>query len=99
MWDNKGWTFPLNEVLLRIVNILVRSDVLKLKHLNDGFVSYKLFGLSFWRHPFAAEDPLVSKWYNATFLQICSNKETNSSTSRMAWVNFQQIFIFGWTIP
>ncbi len=33
---------------------------------------YQLFGLSFWRHPFTAEDPLVSKWCNATFLQICS---------------------------
>ncbi len=31
---------------------------------------YQLFGLSFWRHPFTAEDPLVSKWCNATFLQI-----------------------------
>ncbi len=30
---------------------------------------------SFWRHPFTAEDPLVSKWYNATFLQICSDFE------------------------
>ncbi len=29
---------------------------------------YQLFGLSFWRHPFTEEDPLVSKWYNATFL-------------------------------
>ncbi len=31
---------------------------------------YQLFGLSFWRHPFTAEDPLVSKWCNAKFLQI-----------------------------
>ncbi len=31
---------------------------------------YQLFGLSFWRHPFTAEDPLVSKWWNARFLQI-----------------------------
>ncbi len=38
------------------------------------------FGLSFWRHPFTAEDPLVSKWCNATFLQIGSDQETNSST-------------------
>ncbi len=30
---------------------------------------YQLFGLSFWRHPFTAEDPLVSKWWNSTFLQ------------------------------
>ncbi len=26
--------------------------------------------LSFWRHPFTTEDPLVSKWCTATFLQI-----------------------------
>ncbi len=38
----------------------------------------------FW-HPFTAEDPLMSKWWNATFLQICSHEETNSSTSWMVW--------------
>ncbi len=27
---------------------------------------------SFWRHPFSAEDPLVSKWCNAKFLQTKS---------------------------
>ncbi len=60
---------------------------------------YQLFGLSFWRHPFTAEDPLLSKWCIATFLQICSDEETNSSTSWMTWggVNFKQIF--GWPIP
>ncbi len=36
---------------------------------------YQLFGLSFWRHPFTAEDPLVSKWYNAKFLQIWKKKK------------------------
>ncbi len=36
----------------------------------------QLFGLSFWRHPFTAEDQLVSKWCKATFLQICSEEET-----------------------
>ncbi len=35
----------------------------------------QLFELSFWRHPFTAEYPLVSKWCNAKFLQICSNEE------------------------
>ncbi len=56
-------------------------------------------GLSFWRHPFTAEHPLESKWCLAKFLQICFDKETN--TSWMAWrrVHFQQFFIFGWTIP
>ncbi len=29
-----------------------------------------LFGLTFWRHPFTAEHPLLSKWWNDTFLQI-----------------------------
>ncbi len=28
---------------------------------------------------------LVSKWCNAKFVQICSNEETNYSTSQMAW--------------
>ncbi len=62
---------------------------------------YQLFGLSFWRHPFTAEDPLVSKWCNATCLKICSDEERNSFTSWMGWwwVYFHQIFIFGWTIP
>ncbi len=40
---------------------------------------------SFWRHPFTPEDPLVSKWCNATFLQICSDDETNAAASWMAW--------------
>ncbi len=31
---------------------------------------YQLFWLSFWRHPFTAEHPFLSKWCNATFLQI-----------------------------
>ncbi len=36
-----------------------------------------------------------------SFLQICFDEETNSSTSWMAfsWVNFKQTYIFGWTIP
>ncbi len=41
---------------------------------------YQLFGLSFWRHPFTAEDLLVCTWCNAKFMQICSDEETNSST-------------------
>ncbi len=49
---------------------------------------YQLFKLSFWRHPFTAEDTLVRK----QSFKICSNKETNSSTSWKAWgrVIFQQ---------
>ncbi len=36
---------------------------------------YQLFGLSFWRHPFTAEDPLVSKWWNAKF--VLMKKQTH----------------------
>ncbi len=58
---------------------------------------YQLFGLSFWRHPFTAEDPLVSKWCKATFLQICSDEDTNLDGLRVSTssVNFH----FCWTIP
>ncbi len=54
---------------------------------------YQLFRLT-------AEDPLVNKQRNATFLQIHSDEETNPSTFRMAWGwgQFQQILIFRWTI-
>ncbi len=63
---------------------------------------YRLIGLSFWRHPFTAENPLVTKWCNAQFFQICSDEQTNSSTSWMAWgwEHFQQVFfLFRWIIP
>ncbi len=61
---------------------------------------YQLFGLLFWRHPFTAADPLVSKWCEAKFFLICFDEVTNSSTVWMAWggENFKQIFIFAWTI-
>ncbi len=61
---------------------------------------YQLFGLSFWRHPFTAEDPLMREWWNATFLQICSHEETNS---HLGWPEGEHIFskfsFFRWTIP
>ncbi len=57
---------------------------------------YQLFGLSFWRHPFTAEDTLISKWLQCKVLQIFSDEETNSSTSWMTWgwVHFQQMLFF-----
>ncbi len=50
---------------------MARSDYLKLTHFNADrpewcellWCFYQLFGLSFWRHPFTAEDPLVSRIY------------------------------------
>ncbi len=56
--------------------------------------------LSFWRHPFTADDPLVSKWWNTIFLR-CRNRlicSPNSSSSWMTWgwVNFR--LSKGWNI-
>ncbi len=51
---------------------------------------YQLFELSFWRHPFTAEDPFMIKWCNDKWLQICSNEETNVS----AFVNDLRESIF-----
>ncbi len=41
-----------------------------------------------------------ANWCNATFLKICCEEQTNSSTSWMGWggINIQQMFIFGCTI-
>ncbi len=48
------------------------------------------FGLSFWRHPFNAEDPLVSKWCNAKFLQIQQKKKISSAFwICWGWVHFE----------
>ncbi len=84
----------------------------QLKSFNDGIVSckfdvyyescgllwcfYQLFGLSFWHHSHWC----MSNWCNATFLQICCEEQTNSSTACMGWgwINIQQMFIFGRTI-
>ncbi len=46
----------------------------------------QLFELSFWRHPFTAEDPLVSKSFNAKFIQIGPNEKklTHRLTHKLA---------------
>ncbi len=50
---------------------------------------YQLFGPSFWRHPFTAEDPLVNKWCNAKFgLRV-------STFSAKFWNSWPVIFYAG----
>ncbi len=67
--------YGLNKMAWWICFLQTHSLLLH-KMLTDGlewcglWCFYQLFGLSFWRHPFTEEDPLVSKWYNAKFLQI-----------------------------
>ncbi len=61
---------------------------------------YQLFGLSFWRHPFTAQDPLMSKWWNAKFLQICSDEETKSKCVSKYSANVRFLGeLFLWNIP
>ncbi len=60
---------------------------------------YQQFGLSFWRHPFTAEDPLRRHWCNATFLQIWWRNKLILILHGLRVSTFQDIFIFGWTIP
>ncbi len=57
----------------------------------------QLFGLSFWRHPFTAEHPLVSKWWNADFLQINKLISTLDGLSKFSayfnfWVNYSLMY-------
>ncbi len=76
-----------------------------LKMLTDGlewcgllWCFYQLFGLSFWRHPFTAEDPLLSKWCNATFLQIWWRNKLIYILDCLRVSTFSANVIFRWTI-
>ncbi len=56
---------------------------------------YQLFGLSFWRHPFTAGDPLQSKWCNATFLQIWWRNKLIYILDGLKMSTFSTYFHFG----
>ncbi len=54
------------------------------------------YRLSFWRHPFTAEHPLVSEWCNATFLQMQNykcKKKKKSETQWQIWTQNNWIFL------
>ncbi len=53
---------------------------------------YQLFGLSFWRHPFTAEDPLVSKWFNAKFSK--SDQIKKQTHLHLGWLESEYIFSY-----
>ncbi len=107
MWrTTRDGLIPLEETKLwTIISYFGPKETLKDRLGLCGLLRcfYQLFGLSFWRHPFTTEDPLVSKWCNVNFLQICSDEETNSvstvSWMTWGWVHFQQKLIRGRNIP
>ncbi len=45
---------------------------------------------AFWLHPFTAQDPIVSKWCNAEFLQIFS--ERKQTHLYLWWAEGEYIF-------
>ncbi len=58
------------DLFLKNVQLFTSQDVTDgLEWCGLLWCFYQLFGLSFWRHPFTAEDPLRSKWCNDTFLR------------------------------
>ncbi len=70
MWETTGHgLFSLEEALLWILDLYFGQK----KQFKDGTgVDYCddfiMFGLSFWRHPFTADDPLVSKWCKLMYI-------------------------------
>ncbi len=74
------------------------------KMLNDGlewcgllWCFYQLVGLSFWRHPFTAENPSVSKWCNVIHFTK-SDAETNSSTSWKPGDDYISVNVLFWGV-
>ncbi len=59
---------------------------------------YQLFGLSFWRHPFTAEDPLLRQWCSDTFLQIWWINKLIHILAGLRGRTFLAFFFFLWTI-
>ncbi len=104
-----GFVFSFSLVMVIHKAILWTHDsYFNLKQrLNAGFVQVSLLQmitdgleycdvyikLSFWRHPFTAEHPLLRHFSKP-------EEETHSSWSRMhrGWALLQHIFMFGWTL-
>ncbi len=77
--------------MLGLFNLLYSPDI------NWWTVDYcdVFIRLSFWRHPFTAEHPLLRHICN-----LSSDEESNSSWSWMSWgwMNLQQIFLLVWSV-
>ncbi len=82
-----SWEVKLCGFVRNKSNIKIQQDGLEWCGLLWCF--YQLFGLSFWRHPFTAEHPLMSKWCNATFLQI-------SWKNKLIYIFDVELFFFFW---
>ncbi len=60
---------------------------------------HQMFGLSFWRHPFTAEHPLLRHWCRDTFLQTWWRNKLILISYGLSMSTFSANVIFWWTIP
>ncbi len=101
--DNRRGTFSLEEALLRIMDcILAWNNVTRW----TGVVWYLwiivMFLSAVWILILTAPIHCRASIAEQMQLHFCkSDKETNSTISWMTWgwLHFQQILIFGWTVP
>ncbi len=56
---------------------------------------YQLFGLSFWRHPFTAEDPLFL-WRNKLIYILDDLRVSTFAANFHFWVKKKSLFNFSW---
>ncbi len=59
---------------------------------------YQLFGLSFWRHPFTAEEPLMMQWYISPNLVTNILADLRVSTISFLGKFFGETFFKVWVI-
>ncbi len=97
LWeDNMRWTFSLVEVLLHITDFYFVQK----QRFSVNVIFSQLVGLSFWRHPFTAEDILVSKWCTAaTFPKIWWRNKLIYILDDLKVHTFLANVIFEWTVP
>ncbi len=107
-FSRKQWFYSKNVLMMDLSQLLSSPDVnwwTGVVWITCGLLwcFYQLFGLSFWRHPFTAEHPLLRQWCNATFLQIWWRNKliyilddltvSRSSANGHFWLNYS----FNWS--
>ncbi len=89
------WRFEVKNILMMDL-FLTNTQLLSSQDVNwwTGVVWIIVFLLSFWRHPFTAEHPLLSKWWNATFHK--QKLKTKFSANFHFWMNY--FFKLNWSV-
>ncbi len=91
-----------NVLMLDLFHLLSSQDInwwTGVVWINCGLLwfFYQLFGLSFWRHPFTAEHPLLRHWCSDTFLQTWWRNKLIYISDDLRVSTFSAVFHF-WVI-